>query len=185
MAKSRIGPVTKLAVPRMELNGAVLSKRCRTVIEKEMRYKFERVIHLIDSETVLNQLNRTSYRFKVYEGVRIGEIQAAPSGDMSEWAWLPGKQNIADWLTRGCAPTELDQLSAWQTGPPMLSEPFENWNIKFGSTSDETLPGEKKITSTNLCSGSSAQPSLLNYENLRSFQKAIKSRCSNHGHGKK
>ena len=174
MAKSRIGPVTKLAVPRMELNGAVLSKRCRTVIEKEMRYKFERVIHLIDSETVLNQLNRTSYRFKVYEGVRIGEIQAATSGDMSEWAWLPGKQNIADWLTRGCAPTELDQLSAWQTGPPMLSEPFENWNIKFGSTSDETLPGEKKITSTNLCSGSSAQPSLLNYENLRSFQKAIR-----------
>ena len=47
-----------------------------------MRYKFERVIHLIDSETVLNQLNRTSYRFKVYEGVRIGEIQAATSGDM-------------------------------------------------------------------------------------------------------
>ena len=118
MAKSRIGPITKLSTPRMELNGAVLSKRCRAVLEKEMNYKFEKVIHLINSETVLNQIHKTSYRFRVYEGIRIGEIQAATPGDMSEWAWLPGKKNTADWLTRGCAPNELDQnfrMAEWTT----------------------------------------------------------------------
>ena len=85
----------------MELNGAVLLKKCRVLIEKEMEYEFERIIHLLDSETVLNMLNKSSYRFKVYEGVRIGEIQAATNGDMSEWYWLSGGSNIAGWMTRG------------------------------------------------------------------------------------
>ena len=174
MAKSRIGPVAKVSTPRMELNGAVLSKRCRVVLEREMNYTFEKVIHLIDSETVLNQINKTSYRFRVYEGVRIGEIQAASSGDMSEWAWLPGKKNTADWLTRGCTPSELNQDSEWQNGPLMLSEPLEKWDIKYGSTSSNPLPGEKRIVSTNTSSGNTTQPNLLNYTNVSSLQKAVR-----------
>ena len=119
MSKSRIAPVDKVSTPRMELNGAVLSKRCRAVISKEMRYKFERVIQLVDSETVLNMLHKTSYRFHVYEGVRIGEIQSATNGDMSDWAWMPGAKNTADWLTRGRNPEELGKDSDWFRGPPM------------------------------------------------------------------
>ena len=158
----------------MELNGAVLSKRCRVVLEREMNYTFEKVVHLIDSETVLNQINKTSYRFRVYEGVRIGEIQAASSGDMSEWAWLPGKKNTADWLTRGCTPSELNQDSEWQSGPLMLSEPLEKWDIKYGSTSSDPLPGEKRIVSTNTSSVNATQPNLLNYTNVSSLQKAVR-----------
>ena len=41
MAKCRIAPVNKLSTPQMELNAAVLSKRGRKVIEKEMRFEFE------------------------------------------------------------------------------------------------------------------------------------------------
>ena len=77
MAKSRIAPINKVSTPRMELNGVVLSKRCRSVITKEIRYSFEKVIHLVDSDTVLSQINKTSSRFQVYEGVRIREIQSA------------------------------------------------------------------------------------------------------------
>ena len=83
MAKSRIAPQRKLSTPQMELNGAVLSKRTRVVIEKEMRYKFQEVYQLVDSETVLAMINKVSTRFKVYEGVRLGEIQAATKGDVS------------------------------------------------------------------------------------------------------
>ena len=83
MAKCRIAPVDKLSTPQMELNAAVLLKRGRKVIEKEMRLEFEEVWQIVDSETVLSTINKTSTRFKVYEGVRIGEIQAATNGDMS------------------------------------------------------------------------------------------------------
>ena len=54
MAKSRIKRTTKLSTPRR----AVLSKRWRVPIEKEVVY-----IHLVDSENIVNMLQITSYRF--------------------------------------------------------------------------------------------------------------------------
>ena len=88
MAKCRIAPLNKLFTPQMELHAAVLSKRGRKAIEKEMRFNFGRALHIVDSETVLNMINKTSTPFKVYEGVmiRIGEIQAATNGGVSCWA---------------------------------------------------------------------------------------------------
>ena len=120
MAKCRVAPVTKLSTPQMELNAAVLSKRGRKVIEREMRFQFERVLQIVDSETVLNMINKTSTRFKVYEGVRLGEIRAATDGDMSCWVWMSGKNNTADWLTRGRCPQELDENSQWWNSPLIL-----------------------------------------------------------------
>ena len=59
-----------------------------------MRYNFDpqQIIHITDSETVLAMLQKTSTRFKLYEGVRVGEIQAASNGDVSNWAWIRGLQ---------------------------------------------------------------------------------------------
>ena len=173
MSKSRIAPVDKVSIPRMELNGAVLSKRCRMVITKEMRYQFERVIQLVDSETVLNMLHKTSYRFHVYEGVRIGEIQAATQGDMSEWAWMPGADNVADWLTRGRNPEDLSADSDWFQGPPMFQLPFEEWDVKFGKTSDGVLPGEKQHVQSHMA-GLATMQSLICYENVGSLKRAVR-----------
>ena len=91
----------------MELNDAVLSKRGRKVVEAEMMFHFERVLQIVDSETVLNMNNNTSTRFKVYELVRVGEIQAASSEYIPGWAGISDHHNTADWLTRGRAPKEL------------------------------------------------------------------------------
>lgn len=57
--KSAVLPqrTNNLSTPQMELNAAVLSKRGRKVIEKEMRFNFERVFYIVDSETVLNMIN--------------------------------------------------------------------------------------------------------------------------------
>ena len=76
-AKNRIAPLKRISTPQMELNGAVLAKRAKKVAESEMRYDFGQVIYLTDSEIVLSMLNKLSTRFRLYEGVRIGEIQAA------------------------------------------------------------------------------------------------------------
>ena len=148
MAKNRIAPINKLSTPQMELNAAVLSKRGRKVIEKEMRFEFDKVLHVVDSETVLNMVNKTSTRFKVYEGVRVGEIQAATDGDMSDWAWMSGRDNTADWLTRGRLPQELNSDSRWWKGPPVLARPMEEWGLKFGLQKEGPLPGEKKSCGT-------------------------------------
>ena len=162
MAKSRIAPLRKRSIPQLELNAAVLSKRGREVITHEMRYKFSQVLQLVDSETVLAMLQKTSTRFKLYEGVRIGEIQAATDGDISCWSWVAGTSNIADWLTRGKEPFELCESSEWICGPSFLSKPIEEWGLKNRPVLDQTLPGEKKIVSTNFAE---CQVELLKYSN--------------------
>ena len=170
MAKCRIAPVNKLSTPQMELNAAVLSKRGRKVIEKEMRLEFEEVWQIVDSETVLSMINKTSTRFKVYEGVRIGEIQAATNGDMSCWAWMSGYHNPADWLTRGRTPEELNQDSHWWNGPPILYKPVEEWGLKSGLQKEEALPGEKKMCSTAVAR---IDPPLIAYERFRNINRVI------------
>ena len=131
MAKCRIATVNKLSTPQMELNAAVLSKRGRKVIEKEMRFEFERVLQMVDSETALNMINKISTRFMVYDGVRIGEIQAATNGDVTCWVWMSGKHNTADWLTRRRTPEQLNKRSPWWNGSPILYKPVEEWGLKL------------------------------------------------------
>ena len=150
--------MNKLSTPQMELNAAVLSKRGRKVIEKEMRFEFEKVLQVVDSETVLSMINKTSTRFKVYEGVRIGEIQDATDGDMSRWAWMSGHHNPTDWLTRGRTPEELNQHSHWWNGPPILYQPIEEWGLKLGLQKEESLPGEKKMCNS---AAATADPPLI------------------------
>ena len=172
LAKCRIAPMNKLSTPQMELNAAVLSKRGRKVIESELRFTFERVIHVVDSETVLSMINKTSTRFKIYEGVRIGEIQAATNGDMKDWAWISGKLNTADWLTRGRIPDELSQDSEWWNGPPFLYKSVDEWGLKFGGRPDVALPGEKKLhTSSAAASSVKQKSSLVDYSRYSSIRK--------------
>ena len=59
----------------------------------------------------LSMVNKTRTRFKVYEGVRIREIQAATDRDLTCWAWISGESNTADWLTRGRSLNELGKNS--------------------------------------------------------------------------
>ena len=130
MAKSRIAPLRKLSTPQMELCGAVLSKRGRKVIETECQFKFAKVYQLVDSETILCSINKTSTRFKLFEGVRIAEIQSATKGNLDDWFWVKGTDNTADWLTRGKNPVDIGPNSEWWKGPAFLYEEEDSWNIK-------------------------------------------------------
>lgn len=56
-----------------------------------MRLKFKRFYQLVDSEPSVTMLGKFSTRFKVYEGVQIGEIQVAPmttSHFGTEWIFV-------------------------------------------------------------------------------------------------
>ena len=150
MSKGRILPLQKMTTPRSEINGAVIGKRIRCFLQKEMRYTFSEVVHLVDSKTVLGMLNKTSRRFSLYMGTRVGEIQAAcekdDSGRLSEWGWIPGSLNVSDMITRGAKPSELNPETPWQRGPLFLYLPKDQWPVE--TEVSEVLPTdaeEKKI----------------------------------------
>ena len=161
LAKCRIAPVNRISIPQMELNGAVVSRRVRSVVEAECRFSFDKVFHLVDSETILSMINKLSTKFKVYEGVRIGEIQASTDGKMHEWHWISGELNVSDWLTRGRSPEDISPSSIWWKGPSFLYQPIEKWSIKkvdqLGNMAN--LPGENKCVNT--CAASAPVVSFL------------------------
>ena len=126
-SKNRIAPVKTIDIVRLELSGAVISKRLRSTIETETRISFNKVYHIVDSEIVKAMINKESYGFSTFAANRIGEIQQ--STQPNEWYWVRGCLNIADWLTRGKSPTELNENSIWQKGPQFLATPVSEWPI--------------------------------------------------------
>ena len=50
LAKCRIAPMKQISIVRLELNGAVIGKRLKEFICKHMRFKFERVVFLVDGQ---------------------------------------------------------------------------------------------------------------------------------------
>ena len=108
-------------IDQLQLSGAVISKRLRAITEADKRIDFNNVHHIIDSEIIKAMINKKSYGFTMFAEYRIREIQ--PSTHTSEWYWIRGYLNIADWLTRGNSPTALNENSICQKGPQFLSSP--------------------------------------------------------------
>ena len=124
---------------RIELNGAVLSKRLEDFITSEGRLQFVKTYYIIDSEIVRAMIQKESYGFNTFVAVRVGEIQ--DHTNPQNWYWIDSKLNIADWITRGKNPDELGQGSTLQNGPEFLKLPEEEWPIKQ-DCSFESLPEE-------------------------------------------
>ena len=93
-AKNQIVPIKIVDIVRLELSGAVISKRLRCFIQEELRYQFEKVYHIVDSEIVKAMISKESYGFNTFAANRISEIQSKT--EVSEWYWVNGTLNIAD-----------------------------------------------------------------------------------------
>ena len=127
MAKNRIAPIKIVDIVRLEISGAVISKRLHCFIQEELRYQFEKVYHIFDSEIVKAMISKESYVFNTFAANRIGEIQSMT--EVSKWYRVNGTLNIANWITRGKSPVDLQSKSVWQEGPAFLRLPVESWPI--------------------------------------------------------
>ncbi|XP_026082522.1 uncharacterized protein LOC113058643 [Carassius auratus] len=131
-SKAKLTPLNQKGDAVMaEVCGAVFATRLKGYMLKHGRLDVEKWYHFIDSQTVLGAIQRESYGFQTFFANRIGEIQKA--GPVTDWWWIPGKVNVADLVTRGCAPDLLGENSVWQKGPEFLSDPVEDWPIKSAS----------------------------------------------------
>ena len=127
-SKSRVAPSRKISIVRLELCGALLSARLAAFIKKEMRLKFTKEYYIVDSEIIRSMIQKESYGFNTFAGLRVGEIQEL--SDAGRWYWVDGKFNIADWTTRPKRPSEITKNSIWQQGPDFLRAPEDEWPIR-------------------------------------------------------
>ena len=95
--KNRVVPIKIVDIVKLELCGALLGTRLRVFLQDEMRCKFRKVHHIVDSEIVKAVVMIESYGFNTFAANRIGEIQMIPST-------LTKRQVL---ITKNCDPVNL------------------------------------------------------------------------------
>ena len=66
LSKNRIAPIKKISIDRIELCGAVINKRIKTLIESQCRYKYKKCYHIVDSQIVHAMIRKESYGFNTF-----------------------------------------------------------------------------------------------------------------------
>lgn len=86
MARSRIAPKRQLSVPRLELCAALCGARLANLLTAELTIPIQSVTLWTDRTTARSRIKSESYRYKVFVGTRISEIQTLT--DIDYWRYV-------------------------------------------------------------------------------------------------
>ena len=147
-----------------------MNKRLKTFIEKECRYRFQRIYHIVDSQIVHAMIQKNSYGLNTFAATRMGEIQEGTS--QTDWYWVESEHNIADCLTRGKKPSDIGLESIWQKGPEFLKQPEEEWPITRNYLEPQLPERVKTAMATNIVAANKELSNITknwDWNNLKGF----------------
>ena len=127
-SKTRVAPIKRLTIPRLELNGALILAQllyhCKNVLDLPL----SSVHAWTDSTIVLAWIQGNPRRFKVYVGNRVAQILELIPADC--WRHVVSEDNPADCASRGMFPSELLIHDLWWDGPSWLKSEPSQWPKK-------------------------------------------------------
>ncbi len=160
-SKTRIAPIKKLTIPRLELMSAKILASLMETVKNALSSQID--IHEIrlwlDSKTALFWI-RNSGEWKQFVQHRVNEILRI--ADKELWGHCPGKDNPADLGSRGVNASKLVESTSWWEGPKWLSMGKRSW--PQSELLEETLDvvDEKKKSSVVVCTVESELKGLSN-----------------------
>lgn len=137
MAKTRVAPLRRLSIPRIELQAAVLGARLAKTVGETLTVDVGQKVFWSDSTNALKWIKSSHRRYHSFVASRVDEI--LNSSDENEWRWVPTAMNVADDATRMDSPTKNER---WFNGPAFLYSSEDAWPVpeeKDDSPAEEEL----------------------------------------------
>ena len=125
LAKSRLTPLKRVTIPRLELAAATLAVKLDSVLKRELDMKLGESVFWTDSTAVLRYIRNESRRYHTYVGNRIAVIHDGSSP--SQWRYVDTSSNAADDASRGLSADSLISSDRWLHGPEFLRKEEHDW----------------------------------------------------------
>ncbi|XP_055589536.1 uncharacterized protein LOC129741775 [Uranotaenia lowii] len=142
-SRSRVAPLRKKSIPRLELCGALLSSELHAKVESSLKLSAQ-TFFWTDSSIVLQWLNASPGTWHTFVANRVAKVQQLTKN--CRWNHVSGVENPADLISRGISPAAIIENELWWKGPRWLAQPESSWpiNIPIEISDDTSL--ERKVT---------------------------------------
>ena len=121
-SKTRVAPLQRQTIPRLELLSAVLLARLVSNVTNSLGTHLDLTQPkcYTDSQVTLFWIVGRGKEWKPFIQNRVNEVRSLTPIEC--WSHCPGKDNPADVPSRGLTPLELSVNLLWRNGPKWLSE---------------------------------------------------------------